>query len=336
MSNIGVSSVELADHHQALPRWKDALVGAAERLSPLLPARMVAEVLPLPMTSPQFGGRVELGGLGESVLFKITATPFFFSSRPQDDKMADLPLILCCQLKGKMHFKQQNWAATLHPQDWWLLDTRRPHEVRWAGSINETLMFGMEPPCDAESRALLQRGLGQRLDGKTGISRVLQATLNETFRQLNRIDLSNGRAIQRAISVMAWDALREQLDAPRGLKPQDMRRVQLKEYIESRLADPELSNDTIAQACGVSVRSLQRSFAADPAGSTSNYILMRRLSNCAAALHDPKQNHRSITDICLSWGFNSTSHFSHVFKEQFGVAPRVYRDSSYVPPADLA
>ena len=75
----------------------------------------------------------------------------------------------------------------------------------------------------------------------------------------------------------------------------------------------------------MSLRSLHRAFAADPAGSVSKHLWVRRLDRCAADLRDPTQVHRQVTDICFSWGFNSTSHFSRLFKEQFGVSPRDYR-----------
>ena len=55
---------------------------------------------------------------------------------------------------------------------------------------------------------------------------------------------------------------------------------------------------------------------------------MRRVERCADDLRDPGQAHRPITDICFSWGFNSTSHFSRLFKERFGVTPRGYRAAS--------
>ena len=60
----------------------------------------------------------------------------------------------------------------------------------------------------------------------------------------------------------------------------------------------------------------------------AEYKSHRRLSHCAASLRDPSQAHRSITDICFSYGFNSTSHFSRLFKERFGIAPRDYRSAS--------
>ena len=58
---------------------------------------------------------------------------------------------------------------------------------------------------------------------------------------------------------------------------------------------------------------------ADPAGSISNYVWLRRLSHCAASLRDPTEADRSITDLCshlasqaprISAGsFTSTSGF---------------------------
>ena len=100
---------------------------------------------------------------------------------------------------------------------------------------------------------------------------------------------------------------------------------QIKRYIESQIDDPELSVNSIANGCGVSVRSIHRAFASDPAGSVSKYIWLRRLSHCAAALRDPGEAQRPITEVCISWGFKSTSHFSRLFRERFGVPPREYR-----------
>jgi AraC-like DNA-binding protein len=124
---------------------------------------------------------------------------------------------------------------------------------------------------------------------------------------------------------MVWTAVREQLEAPPCLAPQDLRRARIKSFIEAQLDDPDLSVESIARSFGMSVRSLHRAFAADPAGSVSKYVWIRRLDRCAAELRDPRQAHRPITEICFSWGFNSTSHFSRLFRQQFGFTPRDYR-----------
>src|SRR5208282_2570249 len=74
-----------------------------------------------------------------------------------------------------------------------------------------------------------------------------------------------------------------------------------------------------------SVRGLHRLFAEDPAGSVSRFLWQRRLIRCADALRDPSRAHLTITDVCFSYGFSSSSHFSRLFKDRYGIAPARYR-----------
>jgi transcriptional regulator GlxA family with amidase domain len=101
--------------------------------------------------------------------------------------------------------------------------------------------------------------------------------------------------------------------------------ARIKRYIERNLANPELSVDAIAQALGMSTRSVHRAFEADPAGSISNYLWLRRLSHCAASLRDPTEADRSISDTWCSVVCTSATHFSLLFHEYVGVSPREYR-----------
>ena len=121
------------------------------------------------------------------------------------------------------------------------------------------------------------------------------------------------------------NALREQIESLPVIGRRDDPLMRVMAYIEANLTDPELSVERIAHACSISVRGLHRHFAEDPAGSVSHYLWYRRLIRCAEALRDPSQTHRSITDVCFSYGFSSSSHFSRLFKDGFGVAPARYR-----------
>ena len=76
--------------------------------------------------------------------------------------------------------------------------------------------------------------------------------------------------------------MRDQFEAPAHLAHQDLQRARVKRFIDSRLDDPDLSLESIAQGCGMSLRSLHRAFAADPAGSVSKHLWVRRLDRCAA------------------------------------------------------
>jgi AraC-like DNA-binding protein len=186
----------------------------------------------------------------------------------------------------------------------------------------------LERPSDPEVLALLTRAFGRRCRATTGVSRILKATLKETFDQMNCLRHVGDAGLEQAIAGMAWHALREAVEAPPHHGHDDVQRARIKTLIESRLDDPELSVDAIAQACGISVRSVHRAFKAEPGGSVSNYVWIRRLSRCAAELRNPGQAPRPITEVCFAWGFNSTSHFSRLFKERFGVTPREYRQTS--------
>src|SRR4029077_19054695 len=77
-------------------------------------------------------------------------------------------------------------------------------------------------------------------------------------------------------------------------------------------------------AAGISVRHLHRLFAAKSC-TVAEWIRGRRLERCRTDLSDPHLRDRNITDIALGWGFSDSAHFSHSFKQEFGVSPREFR-----------
>ena len=218
-------------------------------------------------------------------------------------------------------------AAALHSDraDWTLVDTKQPLEYAITSPEIEGFVIMLPRPSDAEKAALYERGIARRSNRRWGLSRVLHAMMNESFGEMRRLPRFSGRKLGAAITTMAWDALREQIETPPVIGRRDELPMRVKAYIEAKLADPELSVEQIAHACSISVRGLHRHFAEDPAGSVSRYLWQRRLIRCAEALRDPSQAHRSITDVCFSYGFSSSSHFSRLFKDRFGVSPAHYR-----------
>jgi AraC-like DNA-binding protein len=327
MLNVQVFSIELDKYQEALPQWADALSTHVGRIPPSGKDEEVIRCLPRSLE--RFSGRIEAGMLGDMVLAKLEATPYQFS-RSLRTPTPTLPLqvLLLIQVSGGGCLAQHDRSCPLYPGDWCLIDTVDHFDSSSLGDPSEYQILVLERPCDPDLLALLERGVARRFDSKAGMSRVLRSTLDEAFKQMNRLGGRSGRCLQNVITAMTWDALREQLDAPPALGPHDIQRARLKRHIESCLTDPGLSVESIAQACSTSVRSVHRAFAADTAGSVWKYVWRRRLSHCAAELRDPGQSHRSITDICFDWGFNSSSHFSRLFKEQFGVPPSRYRPVS--------
>jgi AraC-like DNA-binding protein len=331
MSQLEVFSIERQNCQSSVPDWAAALTTHIGRLPPAQDQELSC-CKPTPQRG--FSGRLDVAALDHAVLSKVAATPNVFShllTIPGNPVAAQV----MSQLSGSCRVEQAGRSSTLRPGDWCLLNAAQPFNVWSLDERNECLMLTVDRPSDPECRDLLQQAAARRFSAGLGLSRILQATLMETFNQINRLHAHSRSSLERALVGIAWDAVREHLAAPLPALHRDGARTRIKTYVEAHLSDPALSVEAIARACAMSVRSAQRAFEADPAGSISNYIWLRRLSRCADTLRDPAHTHRSITDICFSYGFNSTSHFSRLFKEQFGLPPREYRtaseDSSLTP-----
>lgn len=326
MSRPQAVSIELDKYQDSLPQWAEALSTHVGRVLP--PVRDQEIIRCSQIGLQRFAGRIEYGLLGDIVLAKLGAEPYFFGrSLRTATPTLPLPVLLVIQLSGSGRLAQHNRSCTLYPGDWSLLDTLYSFNSWSLGTPGEYQILGLERPSDPEVLTLLEQAMARRFDSKTGLSRVLQFTLVETFNQMYCLKHQSKKGLQAAISAMTWDALREQFESVPLMGRQDVRCARLKSYIESRLVDPELCVEGVAQACNTSVRSVHRAFAADPAGSVWKYIWQRRLNHCAAELRDPRHANRSITDICFLWGFNSSSHFSRLFKDQFGIPPSEYRSA---------
>lgn len=96
-------------------------------------------------------------------------------------------------------------------------------------------------------------------------------------------------------------------------------------FIECHLEDPGLGVESICGHLRCSRASLYRMF--KPLGGVREHIQRRRLVACCDALTSRAHRHRQIFDIALEFGFSSPSHFSHLFREYFGMTPRDARDA---------
>ncbi len=104
----------------------------------------------------------------------------------------------------------------------------------------------------------------------------------------------------------------------------ERRRIAILEYVDQHLADEKLSVATIADAFGMSPRSVHKLFEGEP-NTIARTIWDRRLERCRDMIVDPAASAQSITEIAHFWGFADSQHFSRAFKLRFGMAPRDYR-----------
>lgn len=125
------------------------------------------------------------------------------------------------------------------------------------------------------------------------------------------------------MDLLAFSLLTSEGDMPAAegsVKRARLRSVQ--NWIEAHLADPALTLERIATANGMSLRYLHVLFEGDEM-SASEWVWNRRLQLAydRLALGDG----RTITSIAYDHGFNSSAHFSTLFRRKYGISPRDIR-----------
>lgn len=100
--------------------------------------------------------------------------------------------------------------------------------------------------------------------------------------------------------------------------------ARIRTAIETRLTDPNLHAQDIADAVGISVRYANEILSTEDT-SIMQLVLARRLTRCRYALEDPDQAHRTVSEIAYGWGFGDLTHFGRKFKAAYGMTPSEYQ-----------
>lgn len=83
-----------------------------------------------------------------------------------------------------------------------------------------------------------------------------------------------------------------------------------------------LSLEEFAKLCHRSLSSFKRDFQTHYNTSPGKWLLSKRLDHSANLLLG---NYANITQIAFESGFEDVSHFSHAFRQKFGISPKEYR-----------
>ncbi|MEN3259294.1 AraC family transcriptional regulator [Sodalis endosymbiont of Spalangia cameroni] len=113
----------------------------------------------------------------------------------------------------------------------------------------------------------------------------------------------------------------------RELKPNEPLVAALADWIEDHL-DRDIALPEIAARSGYSVWHMQGIFRATTGMAIGRYIRERKLTEAVLRLRNSDER---ILDIAVSYGFNSQSQFTTLFKKYFGVTPQACRNDPALP-----
>jgi AraC-like DNA-binding protein len=99
--------------------------------------------------------------------------------------------------------------------------------------------------------------------------------------------------------------------------------TRIENFVRCNLHRQELDPELIARECGISTRYLHELFR-DTNQTLGQWIRDMRLEAAREDLRATR-NPVSIAELCYRRGFADQAYFSRVFKQQFGISPREYR-----------
>jgi AraC-like DNA-binding protein len=218
----------------------------------------------------------------------------------------------------------------------WLLGARQGSELevpagRFAAQGGRLSHFAATAHTDVQVLVLpadaLPRMRGRMASGSAGAAevRLLTAHADMIHKTLDELGPAGVDAVRDTLVELSRAVVLGELDdvEPR-LAPALAQAA--RELADRQLTDPGLCPETLARKLNVSVRTLQRAFAAD-GQSLSAYIRDRRLEEARRALTSTGRR-ASVSEIAVCWQFADSSHFARVFRRRYGQTPSEYAESS--------
>jgi len=224
------------------------------------------------------------------------------------------------QLSGTATCEQQRRVAYLAPGQWDVFDCEHPLHLAASHAASEQLAMlipakQLDPCFDLATLA------ARRRPGTSALSKLLCHAASVSFRELSTSDGKRAADLAHPLCLWVNLAIRERVEGEARVTS-SRERLQLRaiQCVNARLRDPSLSVESVAAQLNCTTRYLQKVFQST-GQSLSEHIRVHRLNRCHSDLLDPALAHMSITEVALSWGFNSVTYFSEAFRNYFGLTP---------------
>ncbi|MFC9394344.1 helix-turn-helix domain-containing protein [Streptomyces sp. NPDC057027] len=231
-------------------------------------------------------------------------------------------------VSGRGELEQDGRRAALLPGDFVLYTGARPFRLELVGSHRYFVLA-----LDAGTAGQLARAEGAVTANaelpRSPSGRVLSAVLGELAERAHGFGPLARRDMGEHVSAILRTLLRETGGAgpaPGSGSAGVMDRILA--YVDEHLAE-DLSPGTIAAAHHISVRHLHALFR-ESGVTVSDHVRRRRLERIRTDLVDPGLAHLPAYVLAARRGLGEASHFSRVFRAEFGLSPRAVREQARV------
>jgi AraC family transcriptional activator of tynA and feaB len=278
-----------------------------------------------PRDRDTFNAAFSIEQLGIAALMRTFSTAAVIERSPRHINGSERHAALLMSVKSVVRVVHGGHDVELEEGDLLLTDSAMPSRMTF-GHDNTSL--GLLLPYETLRRYLPdpEAVFGRRVRGDQGFGPLVGTMLRDVWAHVEQgLPAEYGpNLVKGLLEVIATTyAMEHRTDACRS-SVAAARRAQIKRFIEGHLRDADLSANSVAAGLGLSARYTRMVFTAEGEG-IADYILRRRLEECASQLRNAVWQGRSITDTAFAWGFSSMAHFTRAFKERFAVTPTEYR-----------
>ncbi|MGY4711529.1 helix-turn-helix domain-containing protein [Mycolicibacterium sp. CBM1] len=249
----------------------------------------------------------------------VERTPALVRAHPKDSIFASI------QLEGSGFFYHADGCFPVRAGDVIIYPTLQPYLFAFGSAMRQVLIdipgealrerFGtadVRHPVLVSIRAAGARALADLVDSTHDVGSVF-----------DRCDVAS--VLQSVALVSGID---KDVSAARVLRARS--------FIDANISDPSLSAAHVADAIGVTLRHLNRTFA-HSGTSVSRLIREQRLDRAVEAIRSSSSTRATVADIAAQWGFSSHAHLTTMIKRRYGVTPseiRRHPDIEWVPASE--
>ncbi|MEP7311001.1 MAG: AraC family transcriptional regulator [Pseudomonadota bacterium] len=299
------------DRHRRAAFW-------ASRVPTLYPGLSVRRA----HNAPAFGS-IRGISLGPARLLSILSGPALVDYRPTgwgDDTMRPFSLVL--QLEGATEVEQGGRRCALDGGEICMVDARDFFQFEILGLRSKFLILEVPRTSLIARHPHLQDMTSISLDLKHEGTLLLRNLLLQVFDAAPKLDvLSRNLLLPAIVHLVGTQAALTHGPSSQGVQRYRMALAR----IEAEIGDPTLGATAIAQGLHISRHHLDLLLKRRLGVSVAERIRQRRLERAAEDLQDPAQAVRSVTEIALSLGFESSAHFTRTFRKRYWCTPGEWR-----------
>lgn len=270
--------------------------------------------------SADFHGSSESFDFGSVNLTRVESTPVSYHRHHRLCDGADPRFLICLPLVGEVELQQLGRRTRCRPGGMLLEHSDEPYLFEYGSASSMWTVLMPQSMLEARARNTV-RFCGMDFDAQTGVGRLFSDYLKALA---GNPDL-RAQSVQLTVATQLADLLSLVLKGdPRilqstGSSVKNAHLARIEQYLRRNLSDSELSAQSAAAACGISVRYLHLLFK-DTDLTFAQWVREHRLHMAHEAL-TRGAGHVSIAQIAYQHGFNDHAQFSSAFKKKYGCSP---------------